>query len=277
MDSQLTNRIWSEPPEPPAPGPHPPSPCRPHDPDVGHQHPRTSPAARTTSPHHPGPPPRRARNPPRPPPIAPRHRTSQQRRGRVGEDGGRRRPSIGQQSPAPSGSPASMRPHKELHAQMPAAPVTGAAGLRRQQPRGTTRGRELGKRGGSGGGLGFCPPGRPRGGDVRGLVGGSPEALLDGATLVPIQRKIGSLTVSSQDEARGREVAEARRQGGKAATTRRHGGTAATTLGGGVSDDAGRGCWAALDSMGGDEEVSEERCGHDEECRVCREYVKSFL
>jgi hypothetical protein len=57
--------------------------------------------------------------------------------------------------------------------------------------------------------------------------------------------------VSSQDEARGREVAEARRQGGKAATARRHGGTAATALGGGVSDDAGRGCWAVLDSVGG--------------------------
>jgi hypothetical protein len=88
MDSQLTNGIWSEPPEPPAPGPHLPSPYRPHDPDVGHQHPRTSPAARTTSPHHPGPPPRRARTPPRPPPTAPRHRTSQQQRGRAGEDVG---------------------------------------------------------------------------------------------------------------------------------------------------------------------------------------------
>jgi hypothetical protein len=88
MDSQLTNRIWSEPPEPPAPSPHPPLPCRPHDPDVGHQHPRTSLAARTTSPHHPGTPPRRARTPPRPPPTAPWHRTSQQRRGRAWEDGG---------------------------------------------------------------------------------------------------------------------------------------------------------------------------------------------
>jgi hypothetical protein len=75
----------------------------------------------------------------------------------------------------------------------------------------------------------------------------------------------------------GREVAEARRQGGKASTARRHGGTAATVLGGGASDDAGRGCWAALDSVGGDEEVSKERCGHDEDCRVCREYGKEFF
>jgi hypothetical protein len=56
--------------------------------------------------------------------------------------------------------------------------------------------------------------------------------------------------VSSQDEAQGREMAASQREGAKEARARLEGGKAATALGGGGSDGAGRGRWAALDTAG---------------------------
>jgi hypothetical protein len=95
--------------------------------------------------------------------------TTQRRRGRAGK--GARRAESHLTAPERTNLPAAAclnTTMERFRARIPAAPILGAAGLRRQPPQGTAREGGARRGGGGGGGLGFRPSRRLRGDDARG-------------------------------------------------------------------------------------------------------------